>query len=983
MKKFLFILLLAQSAYGTLLVQGNAATLNSPVPPATTATPNPNASILTFSQPVNARAYDIASGTLYVGLANLTQPTPPTLANTLAPALAYAVSKVSRPTDSTNSTFLPIASNALLSSGGVVYLTLAPSVNNLPPNLALSLVGTSTTSSLNTVILCSANGATVQQTASLVDASGAAANGIAQLAANPTFVFAAVQPDGGTFGSPNSGIAVVSFNPINLLSQQTAAQPGNPTIKAALLDPTSPQIAIYSDPTIASDLASLYWDAHLQRLYVGLQLSTTGTAGDGARSVVVGQLNPALQNGTLTLYDFLPNDALTEGAVNNIVGVLQNSTTSLSLAAANLKTMHTTTGASYLILQGGNGTISTNGSLSGTVGNNIWALPLVDVGTPSNAAQGTLADKNDFNSNTGRFETPATMNSQVTTTTDAAALVGQGPLPVQAKTPYWGTSGLTATTTDLSTLDLVVMGDTVYVSLANPPTSSDDTGVFYSQAMFDGQGKISSWTTWAKRGLPFNPNPFPKNLPIQNSQVLFVDVDAVTGKVWAVIDGELWQTVVSTGWDSGQFMSPLPQVVNAALSSGCLSVLDLDQSTQGLGQFAAERYALFGGVNTVAFVITSSSTSPTPPFSTPASQSPQTVISDFSTPQNFLVTSLPGSSGGVKVLEYSRRLSGEGATNYFFAGTDQGLFVFADSSGNGFDVTQLSTLDVPPFAGGSWKLVPNIAGSVVDIKTSGLALYVLTVQSGPAGSVSTLYSVPFTTNSGTMFAPGNIDIIAQSGVGSLSGTAALYGMQIISIATNETAEQLALGTNNGLFVSTNGAGVQAATSQAAAGFTAISPDNGKTQYYGSIAGIDTPTPSTVWPVSLQDPTGLGIYGHSSVFQLSGGEPGDTIDNFGFDPVPFNADSSAPQFATLPRTTYFWSDGARRFFIVQPQGCGPNNSISSRMLVLPYDVVGQNVTTPTDLTDSVLNGIGRIYWVKSIGATGIVMAGTGTGVIALE
>ena len=234
----------------------------------------------------------------------------------------------------------------------------------------------------------------------------------------------------------------------------------------------------------------------------------------------------------------------------------------------------------------------------------------------------------------------------------------------------------------------------------------DDTGVFYSQAMFDETGQIIRWTPWSKRALPFNAF---ANLPVENT-VRFVSVDPVTGKLWAV-DGYYRQAVITTAWDNGQFLSPLPKAVNTALPQGCFSVLDLDQSTKGLGAASQDRYALFGGVNTVAFAITTTSMVPFAPFNITGngSEAPQGVITDFSSPSTFLVTQLPSTQGAaINALEYSRQVSGT-QSNYFFAGTDAGLYVFSNG-GNGFDVASLNAFNLFPFAGGGWQLASKYCG---------------------------------------------------------------------------------------------------------------------------------------------------------------------------------------------------------------------------------------------------------------------------------
>ena len=165
--------------------------------------------------------------------------------------------------------------------------------------------------------------------------------------------------------------------------------------------------------------------------------------------------------------------------------------------------------------------------------------------------------------------------------------------------------------------------------------------------------------------------------------------------------------------------SSLVAQLNATFTGTSSAVLDLDQSTRG---FLANqsRYALFAGdVNSQTNIIF-----------TRISQSlgssvlsPETIKSDFTLANNFLITALPTNTCQVQVLEYARQLTGS-ATNYFFAGTQNGLFVFSDS-GNGFDVSTMGNLNAAPFSNGSWQLAPNIIGSVINVKTTGNVLYVL------------------------------------------------------------------------------------------------------------------------------------------------------------------------------------------------------------------------------------------------------------------
>ena len=637
----------------------------------------------------------------------------------------------------------------------------------------------------------------------------------------------------------------------------------------------------------------MLWDDQLQRLYIGLSVTSGGTATDTANSIVVGSID----DGTLTLENFFPDSTLTPGDTTKIVGV---EGTDETVSAQTIQIMHTSTGPSYLILNGGNGEdIDTN--------NTIFALPLVDSDNPLNASQGLLADKTLFNSTTHTFQTPVTTNAGLTNSTDAAAQVGAGPLPIQTTTPI---------------SQLLVAGDTVYASLGQQANTLNDAGIFYSQALFNNVGQVINWTPWTKRVAPFNS--FPDAVP--QGQIAFFGVDANNGAIWMVNDTNN-QTVRVTTWDEGSSNS-LPSTLNIALQSGCYSVLDLDQSTAGFAGATTSRYALFGGAARVAFTQISQA-------QTATINSPQTVITDFSNAENFLNTALPQPAGAVGAIEYTRQPTGT-ANNFFFAGTDRGLYAFADSNGSGFDVADLGDLNAAPFLSYAWQKVGAIKGSVIDIKTTGNALYIMSNEPSSSQPFNyTIYRVPFAPTLSAMFAAPVI--IAQSGTTSLSSILAMYNMQIISTAANGSTEQLVISTNNGLYQSARVGGVQAAVSQADANWNLVATSNA--ELFNGIGFIDnaaipTTPPSTIWPFNLADPSGFKIYNGGETNQLAGNS--DTTP-FSFVPTFFNSNSPSPSFATTPPIIYFWSDGARRFLITQNlANFSLPTTIQNNLITLPFD-----------------------------------------------
>lgn len=906
----------------TVLVQGNSSAPFS------------------FNQSINAIALDKPTDTFYVGLAS--------------GGGNYAISKA-LPLPGIAPTFQGIATSPALNNNAIEFLTLSTSIGNTNPNLALVLESGSTPLTQPIVTIMNNSGTIVKQSSDLLDASGAVnsdggiTTGIVGLAANKSFIFSAVRPSDvspsfSDFGEKYSGIAVVGINSSNLALSQTAAQPGDLGIKATLLDPTTSFVGS-PNSSIEANTVSLQWDDQLQRLYIGLSVTTAGSSGNTANSVVVGSVS---SQGVLTLNSFFPDSLLTAGDTTKIVGVEQSGATTETVTVDYLQIMHNSTGPSYLIINGGNGT-------NGTVSNTIYALPLVDVGDPLNANQGLLADKNSFNTATHRFETAVTSSSGLINSTDIAAQVGAGPLPTQETTAISG---------------LLVVGDTVYVSLGEYANTQNDTGIFYSQALFDNTGKIIRWTPWTKRVAPFNS--FPDATP--QGQIAFFAVNASNGIVWMVNDTNN-QTVRITNWDEGTSNS-LVKAINMYLPQGCYSVLDLDQSTRGFTGATTNRYALFGGAGKLIFAQISQAQSA-------IIDSPQTVITDFSLPENLLVTSLPQPAGAIKAIEYTRQLTGT-ASNFFFVGTDRGLYAFANSNGDGFDVASLSNLNTAPFNGLLWQSINAIPGAVVDIKTTGNALYIMTTTSGPFNY--TLYKVPFATNLSTMFA--NPIIIAQSGVGSLNSTLSFYGMQIISTATDGSTEQLVIGTNNGLYQSSRIGGVQNAINQTDANWSLIATSN--SELFNGLGYIDnTPIPlvppSTIWPYNLADPSGNKTYNGGQINQVAGSS--DTSP-FIFVPSFFNSiTNTQPFFATTP-VIYFWSDGARRFFItqnVQRFSSLPPSINQNNLVILPFDTTAWGVSSIKEqiVDNSVINSAKVLYWIRPIGASGIILMGTNFGVIAFE
>lgn len=925
-----------------------------------------------FTIPITAKVLQKSTGTFFVGLG----------AGTSGDG-TFAISKALRPNFLSTPKFIGIATNDLVNNSAIAFLAVS---DQEKCKTIVTYVRGFPTAAFQQVFAIFDNGSGFTESINdddtdLNDANEDPTAGIVQLAASSDHIFAAVRPETGAFGDDNSGIALMDLSctgttiHVNILDAQTG-QNGN---RAQFLDAFSPQLTgtsgggdvIFSTDAEDVNKVAFYYDDPFERLYIGVLISTGTHVDDIGKSVVVSHVD---DNDALVLQAIAPDSAIDEIVDHVVVAKNAFDDDGPDLRANHLSVMHTSAGPSYLIVQGGIGKTD-------EVGNTLYALPLVD--NPSDpAVHGTLADK-DAELQNFKFVIAATAPDELATKIEPAAQVGSTPLPMLASDQI---------------SDMSVVGDAVFISIDKEASEDNDTGILYSQALFAQDGKIIDWTPWTKRASPMDLFP---ELEETVSGVKFFDVDASTGNIYIVEqEGELvgitaWTEFVVT--DTVTDTTPLINKLNESLTYGCYSVLDLPQSVRGFTQDGAplSRYALFGGVNKVAFARISKAEDTDP--MDPELNTPQTVFTDFSDPENFLITQLPPESGCVQVLEYSRCTADEGDTNYFFAGTDNGLFAFTNTHGEGFGVDILSTFTQPPFSDGEWQKIPEIKGSVIDIKTSGLALYILTFETTAENPLkNTLYAVSFEPTLEEMFSPMfmNLRTLAQTKTEPVLGSTQLFtGIQIIATGSPDTEttadkEQLILATNQGLYKSNaqqtkakNGnRGIADAEDQHGAKWQIV-PKSTDSMYTG-ISGIETPIRHTTWPIRVADHNECASLDGSDIEQLSGnGDPDDATNTgeVGFAPLFFNADTDEPAFQALAPITYFFSDGGRRFFMVNPTAL---SSAQTKLSVIPFDTQAWDLSSPQTLKYPALQSIKRFFWVQTIGMTGQVLAGTDRGVIGL-
>lgn len=302
---------------------------------------------------------------------------------------------------------------------------------------------------------------------------------------------AAVTPHStGIFGDTGSGFTSLAYDQVN--QQVPGVDGAAPTIRnvfyfsqvsGTAFDRSSTAIAINGAVTSLTQNLAMHWNRIIQEGYVGFQLVG---GPNGARSLMITDVNNA---GVITLRQFAPDSAF-DNAGNQIIGGLG---ASINLSIQSVAGMETSTGLSYLIVQGGNGTPS-------ETSNSVYALPVINArnkygAVVDSAHQGVLASVNaqvytfyDGNNPSRfirrRFIEPAVLPVDTPRATDAAAQVGGGPIA-------------------LGTIQaLSVMYDAVIVSVSEVVGYNEPcrTGMFISRSIFDDAGKIKAWTPWERMG---------------------------------------------------------------------------------------------------------------------------------------------------------------------------------------------------------------------------------------------------------------------------------------------------------------------------------------------------------------------------------------------------------------------------------------------------------------------------------------------------
>ena len=441
----------------------------------------------TFSFNIGTYAFDATNGIFYTGAAGAPGPG----------AQSYAIS-------ATQLSSGIVAPNAPAQAYVNGVLGANPFYNVVPTTLGLSgtqLLAVATGSITDLYSFTSSPGVStvtmLKNKTAMLDAAVANSSGVVASTNQKTMtgtgsvIFAAVGPNGGNFGAANSGIAVYLPASDGSGLVQQASDPALAGVHAVPLSVSTAALKITTNlASIAANTVDMHWDATMQRLFVAVQPTGAGAGTDGARSVLMGYLTNVAGVPTL---NFAPIAA--DAAFNDATRIVGGLGVSVQSTMYKVRTMHTSTGLSYLIVNGD----TAAGGAPATPQQKVFALPLVDKNSSptdfswtTDAGHGVLAAVTSaptvnwtygqfgqtasqfFHSRT--YTTPATASGHLYANTNVAAMVGGGAF-------------------DAIIQDMIVCRDTIFVSRAASGTVSP-SGIYYSQALFNADGTIKGWTAW-------------------------------------------------------------------------------------------------------------------------------------------------------------------------------------------------------------------------------------------------------------------------------------------------------------------------------------------------------------------------------------------------------------------------------------------------------------------------------------------------------
>lgn len=526
------------------------------------------------------------------------------------------------------------------------------------------------------------------------DSNSAATSEILGLAASSNKFFAAVKSNAGSFGDGNGGFALLEEKG-NVLTPLDATT-GNNGNKAFKLDLTANTLfAITQNASDDVDFGSMYWDPNLQRLFIGLinaKKSNVNDAG-GAVSVLVGRLdeNKLIIEPVIALEQNL----FTENSGDHVLGFYYINNTDIASDCFNIKTMKTSTGKNYLIVNGVTSTAIEK--------DKIFAFPLVglkqsDGSNTPNENVGKIVDKNDTNHNE-----VVQNNVGMWLDSDSSVLIGRSSLPIPLESDVQ---------------DLFIINDSVYASVAENRSDNDhESGIFRSTALFDENGNIRAWTSWQRVAGTID-------------KVYGSGIDINTGNFWYLTESAgNRNTVKVTQWgkskaNAGSMGNGLTKLLFDQFSqenAGVHQLFNFDEETPSITRNAINNRISFMaslGYKKVALIQTGEGNDIFNPTQIEFEKNTNVFVIEDDALNNL---------GPICCSEISR-VQAENS-GWLFIGGHNGLAVLRQVDGNGWDGQQDSAkLDLATIAGWKFKEIGDFS-QVRKLVARGGFIYVMTLDS--------------------------------------------------------------------------------------------------------------------------------------------------------------------------------------------------------------------------------------------------------------
>lgn len=289
----------------------------------------------------------------------------------------------------------------------------------------------------------------------LLDAFGNPAHGLALAGSQPGPLYACTFPEGGTFGDRGSCLNCAELT--NTGTQQHLMFRGVQDLDrtTSFLTTGSP-LTVLDQPKLYVSYFLGQLDIYVGTLFAGFHAIAGPTETDGA--IAVAASDSVVGDPAIRLRTIVDQAAVTQDSIIAARGPLAE------VSVHQFATLFPSVGGQYLIVVGGVGAINKDPL-------NVYALPLTRSGYLANV-NAQLYDQYAGKYFLSRdFNEPARSPGDLYSSANVQAHVGAGSSPGKITSLY-------------------TVGDTVFISVAD--------GIFYSQALFDHQQKISGWTVWQR-----------------------------------------------------------------------------------------------------------------------------------------------------------------------------------------------------------------------------------------------------------------------------------------------------------------------------------------------------------------------------------------------------------------------------------------------------------------------------------------------------